>query len=87
MIRSQFRKSQYIRPDCFSSFTWCVFSPVFTRQNNNCKLTIPVLDIEIPLEIDVKKVFGKYMRKLKFLCCQKGQMFVETALVLPGLYW
>lgn len=23
------------------------------------------------------------MRKLKFLCCQKGQMFVETALVLP----
>lgn len=23
------------------------------------------------------------MRKMKFLCCQKGQMFVETALVLP----
>lgn len=23
------------------------------------------------------------MKKIKFLCCQKGQMFVETALVLP----
>ena len=23
------------------------------------------------------------MKKMKFLCCQKGQMFVETALVLP----
>jgi len=23
------------------------------------------------------------MRTMKFLCCQKGQMFVETALVLP----